>query len=41
MLVQGGAKPVNEGECADAQSRLVHICRTVAVGPQSLRDDPQ
>ena len=39
--VQAGAEPVNEGDCAYVQRRLLHICRTGAVGLQSLRDDPE
>ena len=32
MLVQAGAEPVDEGDCADVQGCLVHIGRTRAVG---------
>jgi hypothetical protein len=41
MSVQAGAEPVDEGDGADVQRRLVHTCRTGAVGLQGLRDDPQ
>jgi hypothetical protein len=41
MLIEAEAEPVNEGDCADVQRRLIHTCRTGAVGLQSLRDDPQ
>jgi len=39
MLVQTGAKAVDEGDCAYVQCCLVHIGRTRAVGLQRLRDD--
>ena len=32
---------MDESDCANVQRRLVHMCRTGAVGLQSLRDDPQ
>ena len=41
MLVQAGAEPMNEGDCADVQRCLVCIGRTGAVGLQALRNDPQ
>jgi hypothetical protein len=41
MLVQTGAEPVDEGDCADIQACLVRIGRTRAVGLQALRNDPQ
>ncbi len=41
MLVQAGAKAVDEGDCADVQSCLVWVLRAGAVGLQRLRDDPQ
>jgi hypothetical protein len=41
MSVQAGAEPVDKRHGADVQGRLVHICRTGAVGLQALRNDPQ
>jgi hypothetical protein len=41
MSVQAGAEPVDKRHGADVLGRLVHICRTGAVGLQALRDDPQ
>jgi len=44
MLVQAGAKPMNEGDCANVQCRLIrlpYLRRSRAVGLQALRDDPQ
>jgi hypothetical protein len=41
MAVQAGAKPVDESHGAHVQGRLVHICRTGAMGLQSLRNHPQ
>ena len=41
MLVQAGAKAVNEGDSSDEQGCFVHIRRTWAENLQALRDDPQ
>lgn len=41
MPVQAGAEPVDEGDCANVQGRLVHTQSARAVSLQVLRDDPQ
>ena len=41
MLVQAGAKAVDEGDCANVQGRIVYLRRPWAAGLQALRDDPQ
>jgi len=41
MLVQAGAKAVDEGDCTDVQAGLVQMGLTRAVGLQGLRDDAQ
>lgn len=41
VLVEAGAKAVDEGDCADVQSCLVWVLRTRAVGLQGLLNHPQ
>jgi hypothetical protein len=41
VLLQAGAKAVNEGNCADVQGLLFRIYRTRAVGLQALCNDWQ
>ena len=41
MLIEAGAKAVDEGDCADVQCGLVHMRRTRAVDLQRLCNDPQ
>ena len=41
MLVQAGAEPVDEGDCADVQGSLVHTRRTRAMSLQALRNNAQ
>ena len=41
MLVQAGAKAVNEGDCTDVQGGLVRMRCAWAVGLQGLLDDAQ
>ena len=41
MFIEAWLESMDEGDCADVQGRLIHICRTGAVGLQSLCDDPQ
>ena len=41
MLVQAGAKAVDEGDCANMHSRFVYLRRTRAMGSQAVRNRPQ
>ena len=41
MPVQTGAEPVDEGDCANVQGRLVYLRRTGAARLQALGNDPQ